>query len=98
MLVLAGAQVKPAGRAANFNSLLAGCAAVKMVVTYALGLACSDVVWQPITVVWVTHEDGGFDSSQCVASQSSSGAAAECVVHDLATLSQVSRRCMRARC
>jgi hypothetical protein len=54
--------------------------------TYASSLARSHVVGKTLAVVGVTHEDGGLDSRERVAGQSSAGTTAEGVVHDLTTL------------
>jgi predicted DNA repair protein MutK len=54
--------------------------------TYASSLARSYVVGKTLAVVGVTHEDGGLDSRERVAGQSSAGTTAEGVVHDLTTL------------
>ena len=53
---------------------------------YASSSACADVVGEAVAVVWVAHEDGGFDGGEGVAGECCAGAAAEGVVHDLTTL------------
>lgn len=60
-------------------------------VTYALSLACADIVGKAVAVVWVTHEDGGLDSLEGVAGECGLvGATADGVVHDLTTLRRIS--------
>ena len=56
------------------------------VIAYASSLACANVVGKTVAVVGVTHEDGGLDGVEGIASKCGSGATAEGVVHDLATL------------
>lgn len=93
MLLLAGAQVKPAGRAANFPSV-----SVNSIIderggnrgTYALCLACADVVWKTVAVVRVAHEDGCLHGCQSCTGKSSTCTSAERIVHDLTTLGSIS--------
>ena len=61
-------------------------------ITYALSLACANVVGKTVAVVGVAHEDGGLDGVEGIASKCGSGATAEGVVHDLTTLKTV-RNC-----
>jgi len=70
--------------------VLATCTADLGGVTYAASLACSNVVWKALDVVWVAHENGGLHSRECVAGQSTASAATERVVHDLSTLLSIS--------
>ena len=58
--------------------------------TYPLSPACANVVRKASAVAWVTHEDGGFDGPQSIASECGSSATAESVVHNLTTLLFVS--------
>jgi hypothetical protein len=57
--------------------------------THTLGPASANIVWQAIAVMWVTHEDGGFDGCQSISGECSSRTATESVVHDLTTLIQL---------
>jgi hypothetical protein len=90
MEVLAGEHVKPDGRAENLKIVRYACVKILNGLTYPLSLACADVVWQAVAVVWVTHKDGGLDGGECGAGQGSTCSTADGVVHDLTTLVIVS--------
>ena len=89
MLVLAGEHWKPAGRAANYGVILVMVRQCDRVITYALRLACSNVVGKTVAVVGVAHKDGGLNGVEGVASECGSGATADGVVHNLTTLKTV---------
>lgn len=92
MLVLAGEHWKPAGRAANYGVILVMVRQCDCAITYALSLACANVVGKTVAVVGVAHEDGGLNGVEGVASECGSGATADGVVHNLTTLKTV-RNC-----
>lgn len=54
--------------------------------TYALVLACANVVWKAVAVVWVAHKDGRLDRLECRTSKGGACATADGVVHDLTAL------------
>jgi hypothetical protein len=54
--------------------------------TYALSLACADVVRETDDVVRVTHKDGSLDGVEGIAAESGTSTTAEGVVDDLAAL------------
>jgi hypothetical protein len=97
MLVFAGEHWKPAGRAANYGVILVMGQRSDCEMTYALSLACANVVGKTVAVVWVAHEDGGLDGLEGIASECGSGATADGVVHDLTTLKTV-RNCFDDDC
>ena len=97
MLVLAGEHWKPAGRAANYGVILVMVRQCDCAITYALRLACANVVGKTVAVVGVAHEDGGLDGVEGIASECGSGATADGVVHNLTTLKTI-RNCFDNDC
>ncbi len=59
-------------------------------IAYTLSLAGTDVVWKPGNISWVTHENGSLDGIQGRTGESLASTSAERIIHDLATLRNLS--------